>query len=350
MVDTSSTTVQGSNPEQPGGGPRPATQVLHGLRFARFRDLALLPVIAVVMLVGAIVSPVFLTQQNLINVLQQQSEISLVVLGEVLVLIAGKLDLSLESTVGLAPGIAVWLILPVVPGHGQGLELPGALSIPITLAVGALVGFINGLLIVRFRLNGFIVTLGMLITLRGLLNGISKGQTFFGLPPSMLFLGTHSWLRLPLSVWVSLLLFALGIVLLRYSRNGRALYAIGGNVDASRAAGIRTDRVLWGALVIASVLAALAGIMLAGRLGSVAASSGSGWIFTVFAAAVIGGVSLDGGRGTLFGAFTGILLLYLVQNVLTLAGVPAEWIGFLNGAIILGALVLSRIASGKPQV
>ena len=76
---------------------------------------------------------------------------------------------------------------------------------------------------------------------------------------------------------------------------------------------------------------------------------GSGWIFTVFAAAVIGGVSLDGGRGTMFGAFTGILLLYLVQNVLTLGGVPAEWIGFLNGSIILGALVLSRLASGEAQ-
>jgi simple sugar transport system permease protein len=151
-------------------------------------------------------------------------------------------------------------------------------------------------------------------------------------------------------VWLSLLLFVIGILVLRYHRYGRALYAIGGNADAARAAGIRTDRVLWSALVVASFLAALAGVMLAGRLASVAASSGSGWIFTVFAAAVIGGVSLDGGRGTLFGAFSGILLLYLVQNVLTLGGVPAEWIDFLNGTIILGALVISRIASGKAQV
>lgn len=329
-------------------GPGPGAP--RRLRWARLRDLALIPPIALILVIGSFVSPVFLTHENLINVLQQQSEISLVVLGEVLVLIAGKLDLSLESTVGLAPGVAVWLILPAVPGHGQGLELSGALAIPITLAVGLAIGWFNGLLIVRFKLNGFIVTLGMLITLRGLLNGISHGQTFFGLPESMLYLGTTDWLGLPASVWVSLLLFAIGIVALRYWRHGRALYAIGGNVDAARAAGIRTDRVLWTALVVASVLAAFAGILLAGRLGSVAASSGNGWIFTVFAAAVIGGVSLDGGKGTVFGAFTGILLLFLVQNVLTLGGVAAEWIGFLNGAIILGALVLSRIASGKPQV
>ncbi len=108
-------------------------------------------------------------------------------------------------------------------------------------------------------------------------------------------------------------------------------------------------RVLVGALVVASLLAALGGLLLSGRLASVAAAQGNGAIFTVFAAAVIGGVSLNGGRGTVFGAFTGILLLYLIQNVLTLAGVPAQWIGALNGAIILIALVLSRITSGRNQ-
>jgi simple sugar transport system permease protein len=316
---------------------------------ARLRDLALIPAIFVIGVVGFIVSPVFLTHSNLINILQQQSEISLVVLGEAMILVAGKLDLSLESTVGLAPGIAVWLILPKSPGHGQGLELAGAWGIPIALGVGLLVGLVNSLLIVKFELNGFIVTLGMLIALRGLLNGISHGQTFFGLPKSMLYLGTAEWLGLPASVWVSLLLFAGGIVLLTYTRFGRSLYAIGGNSAAAKAAGIRVDRVVVITLVLASVLAALAGIMLAGRLGSVTANSGNGWIFTVFAGAVIGGISMNGGKGTIFGAFTGILLLYEVQNVLTLAGVAAEWINFLNGAIILGALVISRIASGQAQ-
>ena len=106
---------------------------------------------------------------------------------------------------------------------------------------------------------------------------------------------------------------------------------------------------LWIVLVIASVLAALGGLLLSGRLASVAAAQGNGAIFTVFAAAVIGGVSLNGGKGTMFGAFTGILLLFMIQNVLTLAGVPAQWIGALNGAIILIALVVSRITGGKAQ-
>ncbi|GAA5070581.1 simple sugar transport system permease protein [Thermocatellispora tengchongensis] len=328
----------------------PAGQARRGgrIRLARLRDLALIPAIVVIAIVGQIVNPIFLQGDNLINILQTMSEISLLVLAQTVILVTGKMDLSLESTFGLAPGVAAWLTVAVGSGAGLGL-LDGVWSVPITLAVGAVIGALNALFIVRFGLNGFIVTLGMLIVLRGLLTGISGGQTFFNLPESMLYLGTALWFGVPVSIWISLILFAGGIVLLGYTRFGRALYAIGGNVDAAKAAGIRTDRVLWIALVSASVIAALGGLMLSGRLASVAAAQGDGAIFTVFAAAVIGGVSLNGGKGTMFGAFTGILLLYMIQNVLTLAGVPAQWIQALNGAIILVALVLSRLTGGKAQ-
>ncbi|MCA2215501.1 ABC transporter permease [Jidongwangia harbinensis] len=318
------------------------------LAVARLRDLALVPAIVLIAIVGQIVNPVFLQPDNLINIGQTMAEIALLVLAQTIVLIAGKMDLSLESTFGLAPGVAAWMTVAVGAGHGTGL-LSGAWSIPITLLVGALIGIANAALIVRFGLHGFIVTLGMLIVLRGLLTGISGGQTFFNLPESMMYPGTAVWLGVPASIWICVILLAAGIVLLGYTGFGRALYAIGGNVDAAKAAGIRTDRVLWIALVGASVLAALGGLMLSGRLASVAASQGNGAIFTVFAAAVIGGVSLNGGKGTMFGAFTGILLLFMIQNVLTLAGVPAQWIGALNGAIIIVALVVSRITGGKAQ-
>ncbi|GAA2988295.1 ABC transporter permease [Streptosporangium longisporum] len=318
------------------------------VRLAGLRDFALIPAIVVIAVVGRIVHPIFLQPDNLINILQTMSEISLLVLAQTIVLVAGRMDLSLESTFGLAPGVAAWLTVAVGSGAGLGV-LPGVWAIPVTLAVGALIGAINALLIVRFGLNGFIVTLGMLIVLRGLLTGISGGQTFFNLPPSMLYLGSALWLGVPASIWLCLLLFAFGVVLLGFTRYGRALYAIGGNVDAAKAAGIRTGRVLWTALVGASLLAALGGLLLSGRLASVAAGQGDGAIFTVFAAAVIGGVSLNGGKGTVFGAFTGILLLYMIQNVLTLAGVPAQWIQALNGAIILIALILSRLTGGKVQ-
>jgi simple sugar transport system permease protein len=293
---------------------------------------------------------VFLQPDNIINVLQSMSEIAIVVLAETLVLITGKMDLSLESTFGLAPGVAAWLIVDPAVTHGLGVHaLPGALAVPLVLLTGALIGAFNGLLIVRFGLNGFIVTLGMLIVLRGLLTGISGGKTFFALPESMTYLGSTSWWGVPASIWITLVLFAIAVLVLGYTRAGRSLYAIGGNVDAARAAGIRTDRVVWLTLIIASTLAALAGLLISGRLASVTAAQGDGAIFQVFAAAVIGGVSLNGGKGTVFGAFTGVLLLFMIINVLTLAGVPAQWTNFLNGAVILVALVVSRITGGKAQ-
>jgi simple sugar transport system permease protein len=327
-----------------------STGVRRTLVVARLRDLALVPAIVAVAIVGFIVNPVFLQTDNVINVLQSMSEISVVVLAETLVLITGKMDLSLESTFGLAPGIAAWLIVDPAITHGLGLHaLPPGWAVPVVLLVGALVGAFNGLLIVRFGLNGFIVTLGMLIVLRGLLTGISGGKTFFALPSSMTYLGSTTWLGVPASIWISLLLFAIAIVVLGFTRPGRSLYATGGNVDAARAAGIRTDRVVWLTLVIASMLAALAGLLISGRLAAVPSAQGSGAIFQVFAAAVIGGVSLNGGKGTVFGALTGVLLLFMIINVLTLAGVPAQWTNFLNGTVILVALVVSRITGGKAQ-
>ncbi len=324
------------------------TRTVPRLRIARLRDLALVPAIVLIGIVGQIVSPVFLTTDNVLNVLQTMSEVGLLVLAQTLVLLVGKMDLSLESTFGLAPGVAAWMIAPTGVAHGLGL-LSNAWAIPIVLLVGALIGLVNAFLIVRFRLNGFIVTLGMLITLRGLLTGISEGQTFFQLPSSMTYLGQNAALGIPLSVWICVGLFAAAGGVLGFTRWGRSLYAIGGNVDAARAAGIRTDRVLMSVLVVASLLAALGGLLITGRLASVAANQGSGAIFTVFAAAVIGGVSLNGGRGTVFGAFTGILLLYTIQNVLTLGGVPPQWIDALNGGIILVALIVSRVTSGRAQ-
>ncbi|MEU6223153.1 ABC transporter permease [Streptomyces sp. NPDC047042] len=342
-------TVLAETPASKAAEPGARRTALFGGRIpvARLRDLALVPAIVVIAIVGQIVNPVFLQTDNLINVLQTMSEIALLVLAQTMILIVKKMDLSLESTMGLAPGVAAWLTIGSA-GHGLGI-LPGAWAIPVTLAVGVLIGVVNSLLIIRFGLNGFIVTLGMLIVLRGVLTGISGGQTFFQLPESMLYLGTAQWFGMPASIWLCLALFAVAIVVLGWTSFGRSLYAIGGNVDAAKAAGIRTDRVLWIVLVAGSVLAALAGLLLSGRLASVASAQGNGYIFTVFAAAVIGGISLNGGKGTMFGAFSGILLLFMIQNVLTLGGVPAQWIGALNGLIILVALMISRITGGKVQ-
>jgi len=160
---------------QPPVLPPPSTPPRGGrIALAKLRDLALIPAIVVICVLGQLVNPVFLRYDNLINVLQTMSEIALLVLAQTIVLVVGKMDLSLESTFGLAPGIAAYLTISGT--------LSGGWAIPVTLLVGAVIGAANAVLIVRFGLNGFIVTLGMLIVLRGLLTGISGGQTFFDLP------------------------------------------------------------------------------------------------------------------------------------------------------------------------
>ncbi|WP_433199604.1 ABC transporter permease [Dactylosporangium sp. CS-047395] len=318
------------------------------VRLGRMRDLALVPAIIVLLIVGAVIDPVFLSRANLVNVLQQQTELSLLVLAETLILIGGRFDLSLESTVGLAPALGVALVIPVAD-HGLGTEWSAALAVPLILLTGVAIGGLNGLLILRFGLSAFIVTLGMLITARGVQIGITGGQSLFTLPPSVMYLGNTAWLGLPLSIWICAALFAAGIGVLGWFRHGRAVYAIGGNADAARAAGIRTDRVMYAVFMIAGALAALAGLLMTGRLGSIASAQGSGMIFQVFAAAVIGGVSMNGGKGTLFGALCGVLVLGLITNILTLAGISAQWIQAVYGLIILVALVLARLTTGKAQ-
>ena len=302
------------------------------------------------MLVGFIVSPNFLTVGNLTDVLQQCTELSLLVLGEAMILIAGRMDLSLESTIGVAPVIAIWLVAPSSGGRFAGLDLlPGWTAIPVCLLVGAIIGAINGVIILKVRINAFILTLGMLITLRGLQLGISGGNSIFELPSSFKYLGHTSWGPFPVSVWLCAALFIVGIVVLGWFRHGRSLYAIGGNAEAARAAGIRTDRVSLTVFVAGSTLAALAGILYVGHYGSISADQGNGWIFQVFAAAVIGGVSLNGGRGSLFGALTGVVALQLILNVMNFAHVPPVWDKLVYGVIILVALVVSRFTSGEAQ-
>ena len=345
-----STTTDLPEPATSAAEPATADAARRRIDFSRFRELSLIPAILVLMLIGFIVSPAFLTADNLIGVLQQSTELSLLVLATALILICGRMDLSLESTIGVAPVIAVWLVLPTSGARFTGLGLfPEWMAVPLCLLAGAAIGAFNGFLILKLRLNGFIVTLGALTMLRGLQVALSEGQSIVELPASFAYLGKTAWLGVPAAIWICAVLFAIGGSALAWFRHGRALYAIGGNAEAARTAGIRVDRIVWAVLILGSLLAAFAGILYSGHYGSISATQGSGWIFQVFAATVIGGVSLNGGKGSVFGALTGVLTLQLVVNVMTLAGVPPLWNQFLNGAIIIVALIISRFASGEKQ-
>jgi simple sugar transport system permease protein len=321
---------------------------ISGMNVSVLREVALLPVLVLLIVVGTVVSPAFFTVSNFAGIGQQSSALGVVVVGESLILLIGGMDLSLESTFGLAPMVAAWLIVPVA-AYGAGTDLSPYLGILVLLAVGAVVGLVNGLLIVKGRLNGFIVTLGMTIVLAGLQNGIVKAQSLFNLPPAFGYLGAASIGQVPVSLIVAVVIFILTGLFLRYHRAGRAIYAVGGNQAAARAAGIKVERVKIGVYVVGSMLAAIGGLMEAGRVSAVTGQQGygEGIIFSVFAAAVIGGVSLKGGRGNMVGAASGVILLGIVSDILDLAQVSNYWIEAIDGAVILFALFLARVVGGE---
>src|ERR1700733_11439053 len=273
---------QGAPAVAPGGAATAATAPagavasrLRGMNVNVLREVALLPVLVLLIIVGTLVSPAFFTVSNFAGIGQQSSALGVVVVGEALILLIGGMDLSLESTFGLAPMVAAWLIVPVA-AYGAGTDLSPYLGIIVLLAVGAAVGLINGLLIVKGRLNGFIVTLGMTIVLAGLQNGIVKAQSLFNLPYPFGYLGSASYGQLPVSLIVAVVIFVLTGLFLRYHRTGRAIYAVGGNPAAARAAGIKVERVKIGVYVAGSMLAAIGGLMEAGRVSAVTGQQGYG--------------------------------------------------------------------------
>ncbi|MGW4334678.1 ABC transporter permease [Rhodococcus koreensis] len=310
-------------------------------------ELAILPVLVVVIVAGSMLNSSFLSYDNIFGVLQQASELAVLVMGLTLVLISGKFDLSLESTFGLAPMVGAYLFLSTTNG---GLDILGSpiLAIVAIFVVGAFIGLFNGFLVVYLKFNAFIATLATLILLRGVSLGLTKGETLSSLPSEMTVLGQSSFAGVPTSFVVAMGVFAVLTLFLTRHKAGRMLYALGGNQQAARVAGVRVERVIMAVFIVAGILAALAGLLQAGRIASIPASLGQNLIFSAFAAAVLGGVSLNGGRGTMAGACGGVLLLVLIQNVLILSHVPGYWIDATTGGIILVALLMSRLTGNRP--
>jgi simple sugar transport system permease protein len=332
----STTQQQASGPAR-GGVLGGATTVL--------RELALIPVILVIGVLGAIFVPHFFTYNNIVsNIIASSAALGIAVISQSIVLIGGYYDLSAQSVVGLAPMVGAWLFATTA-NNGLGLVRNPFLALLVILLVGAVVGLVNGFLVGKLKMNAFIVTLAMLILLQGLTLGVSGGKTFTDIPITVSIFGSATFLGATLDVWVLVIAFVIAAFFMRFHPTGRRIYALGGNQAAARAAGVRTLRLTVGLFVFSGVVAAFAGVLMSSRIASVTAAQGNNLIFTVFAAAVIGGISLDGGRGSILGAATGVLLLGTIQNILVLAQVPTFWINAFYGAIILGALLI-----GSPQV
>ncbi len=302
----------------------------------------------------------FLTGINVINILLHASVLGILTIGQAIVLMSGNFDLSAEGTVSLVTVLAAWLMLPardmsMAQAGGIGWELSPFIVVPIMLAVGTFAGWINGLLITRLNMNNFIVTLAMQLVLRGIAFVISMGAIMPGTPKMFNWLGGGRIGSIPVSVIVTLLLFILFGAILRYTRFGRELYAVGANKDAARASGFKPKVTVTQAYMISGLLAAVAGWMLLGRIEASNPDLGVGMTLETVAAAVIGGVALSGGSGTIVGAFAGVLLLSVIADGMNLINVNPFWVDGVRGFIILLALLLEaqkvriKIRTAKPQ-
>ncbi|CAN7702863.1 ABC transporter permease [Paraburkholderia sp. SIMBA_054] len=317
-----------------------SSRVIRQLRSGVGPLLAALIVICVVL---SIASPEFLTTSTLTNILVQTSVVGIAAVGGTFVIITSGIDLSVGSLVALSGMVAATFMAGSTP-DAVGVGIAG---LAIALAVGALVGALNGFSVTWLRLVPFIVTLAMMAMGRGLTLAISDGRTKFDFPNAFTLFGAKTYVGLPAPMIVMLIVFVIGHVLLRKTTFGHQVFAVGGNQEAARLAGIPVRRVIFLTYTLAGVTAAIAGIVLAGRLNSTLPSAANGLELQVIAGVVIGGTSLAGGRGSIVGTFIGVVLIGVINVGLSLLGVNPFWTQFIQGGVIFAAVMLDALSQRR---
>lgn len=307
-------------------------------------------VLVVLIIFFSAISDSYLTSSNLILMTKHVSITALLAIGVTFVIITGGIDLSVGSVAGIAGMITGGLLY-------QGLKLPGGstiwfstvMVILIGLLVGAAIGAINGLLVTRLKVAPFIATLGVLYVARGFAAIRSNGATFPNLAGTPAhgntgfdLLGVRSLLGIPYAIWIMVVVAAIAIILTTRTPFGRRLYAVGGNERAAVLSGIRTGRVKVAAYIISGVCAALAGLILTSELGAAYPDTATTFELNAIAAAVLGGTSLFGGKGTIIGTILGAFVIGFLSDGLVLVGVSTFWQLVVKGAVIILAVVLEQ--------
>ena len=291
-------------------------------------------------LIAVILSPRFLTWQNFFNLLQQSAVGGIVAVGMTFVIITGGIDLSVGSNVALAGMISSIL--------AKDLGCSTFISMFAAIALGAFTGFITGSIITRFNLPDYIASMAMMISLRGVALLLTNGKPVFGLSDSFRFLGSGFLFdMIPISGIIWIIITCTAAFFLKYTPLGRSFYAIGGNNTAAWLSGILIKRNKTVAYILSGLLAAFAGVMLASWLSTGQPNAGSGIETDAIASTVIGGASLAGGIGGVWGTFGGVFLLSIITNILNLVGVPSYFQQIVKGAIILTALIGNNFITRK---
>lgn len=311
------------------------------IRSASNSNLA--PIVVALVLVSVVLSvmtPNFLTASNLTNIVTQSAVVGIAAIGATFVIITSGIDLSVGSNIALS-GLVGAIVAQTT---GSGL-----LGIAVVVLVAVVVGAFNGASVAWLGLAPFIVTLAVMGMARGLTLQISQGQSVYGLPESLNWLGASAIFDIKTSALVTLLLFVVAHFVLSQTTFGHQIYAVGGNAEAARLAGINVKRVIFAAYVIAGLTAGVAAIILLGRLDSATPNAAIGTELQVIAAVVIGGTSLFGGKGSMIGTLIGVLLIGVINNGLTLLNVSAFWVQFVQGALIFLAVLLDSFNSRRKR-
>ena len=294
------------------------------------RYVLLAGIIAGEFLLFGVAAPYFLTVGNLFNILRQVSEIGMISIPLTFLLLSGHMDLSVGSIVGVC-------------GVSTGMILRAGGSIPLALlagiAAGTAVGFLNGLIVGKLKIQAVVVTIGTQVLFRGLCYILTSGRAVSGYPAAFFTLGTGDVLGVPISVIVLLVMYAAAWLVLEKSWFGRYVLAIGNNQNTARYSGIRVDRMKIALFTLCGALTAVASAFLISRLSSAEATLGSGYELDIITAALIGGIDINGGSGKLQGTFLGILIIGILRNGLNMMGLSVIY-----QSIILGALLLAAVA------
>jgi ribose transport system permease protein len=304
------------------------------LRGGQDTSLGLLAMLILLGVILTMVSPYFLTTTNLLNIGRGIAIVGIVAVGETIVIIAGGFDLSVGSTMAAAGMTAGWLVT-------QGVPLP--LAFAVAILIGVVVGFANGTIISYARINPLIATLATLAIVRGVSYVISGGRELIISDPAFLAFGVGRVLGIPYIVLMLVATFLIFAWTMPRTLFGRYAYAIGSSAKAAQRAGVPVARWRIAYYVTCGALSALAGLVFVARTGNAQPSAALGIELDVITAVILGGTSLNGGRGRLSGTFIGLVLLGMVNNGLILVGVPAFWQQVVKGGILLTAVLYDEL-------
>jgi ribose transport system permease protein len=307
-------------------------------RITKQREFVIAVIVLSVIVVMSFVSPVFFSSGNLLALLLGLSIEAVIAVAMTNLMVSGGFDMSVGSIVAFS-GAAVAILLTK--------GVPTGVAVFVGLVIGGAIGLFNGFIISKVGINAFVTTLASLSLFRGLTLILTKGQNISGLPADFKAIGQATFFGIQTPIYIAAILIIAGDITLRRSRFFRQSYYIGGNERAARLSGIAVDRLKVLAYMLTGLFAGLAGIVMTARLGAASMTAGSGLELRVITAVIIGGASLQGGEGSVLGAFLGSLLMALITNALTLLGVDVYWQTFVIGGTLLVAVLIDQLSKNR---